>query len=452
MRVFITLFIAFFNCFLCLSEELSIPSCKVSISDKIIRNNQYSCKLKIAAPDGWKFPQPPNISIKNSSDFVDIKKEVSCSGKRECIFSISARSPQPRIMKLSIDSPICDKVCVLTNNCVDIDFGERNLLFLYIILGFFGGLILNVMPCVLPVILMKLRAFKSKIGLVGSICGNFASFFVVIAGLVGLKSAGTLAGWGMHFQSTSFLAVTAVVLFALTLYSFGIFHLNLSMTVKYSAKSIFWKNFISSTIATFVAIPCTAPFLGTAAAFAIQGTMFQLVCVFLAIATGFSFPYIFMLVFPLKIPDISGKIINIFDKIIGCGVLITFLWISWLLAQNLTAQETNFEHTYKNVQADIANNRIVMMNITADWCLTCKYNRRYVLNSEKVKEAIAKNNVKFVEIDITKKDDSVTQFLHEHKRVGIPFTIIYGPNAKDGVLLDETPSIEQVIRAIEKIK
>lgn len=177
MRVFIALLIALFNCFLCISEELSIPSCKVSISDKIIRGNQYSCKLKIAAPDGWKFPQPPNISIKNSSDFRDIKKEISCSGKSECIFSISARSPQPRIMKLSIDSPICDKVCVLTNNCVDIDFGERNLLFLYIILGFFGGLILNVMPCVLPVILMKLRAFKSKIGLIGSICGNFASFF-----------------------------------------------------------------------------------------------------------------------------------------------------------------------------------------------------------------------------------------------------------------------------------
>lgn len=452
MKVFITLFIAILNCFLCSSEELSVPSCEVTVSDKMIQKGEYSCKIKITAPTGWKFPQPPNIIIKNISDFFDVKNEISDSSNTEYNFSVSAKHKKSGTMNIKIRSPICNKICVLAHNNLNINFEGENTLLLYIILGFLGGLILNIMPCVLPVILMKLRAFKSKIGLIGSICGNFASFLIVIAGLIGLKSVGMLAGWGMHFQNTSFLVVTATVLFFLTLYSFGIVHFNMSVTVRNSEKSLFWKNFISSLIATFIAIPCTAPFLGVAAAFAIQGTISQLVCIFLAIAAGFSFPYIFILLFPIKIPSIPGRIINIFDKIIGCGVLITFLWILWLLFQNLTATETNFEHTYKEIQKDVDNNQIVIMNITANWCLTCKYNQRYIFNSKEVKNAMIKSNAKFVEIDITKEDNSVTQFLHEHKRVGIPFTIIYGPKSREGIVLNEIPSIKRVIQTIERVK
>lgn len=452
MKVFITLFVGILNCFLCLSEEPLVPSCGIVVSDKMVQNGEYSCKVKVTAPTGWKFPQAPNVTIKNVNDFFDVKSEIANSNESEYNFFVSARHSKSRTMNIKIKSPICNKICVLTHNDLDINFGSENPLLLYIILGFLGGLILNVMPCVLPVILMKLRAFKSKIGLIGSICGNFASFLVVIVGLIGLKSAGTLAGWGMHFQNTSFLVVAAIVLFFLTLYSFGIVHFTVSVMVKNSTKSIFWKNFISSIVATFIAIPCTAPFLGAAAAFAIQGTISQLVCVFLAISTGFSFPHIFVLFFPMKIPNIPGRLINIFDKIVGCGVLITFLWILWLLFQNLTASETNFEHTYKEIQKDIANNQVVIMNITANWCLICKYNQRYIFNSKEVKNAIIENNAKFVEIDITKDDNSVTQFLHKHKRVGIPFTIIYGPKSREGIVLSETPSIKQITQTIKQVQ
>lgn len=452
MKVSITLFIGFLNCFLCLSEGLSIPQCKIEVSDKIIQNEQYKCSIKITAPNGWKFPKAPNVIVENAEDFLDVKKELLHSDENEYSFSISAGRNKSTKMDLNVKSPICSKFCVLANDSVAINFGEKNPLLIYIILGFLGGLILNIMPCVLPVLLMKLKAFKSKIGLMGSICGNFATFLLVIVGLIGVKSTGAFVGWGMHFQNTSFLIVTAIILFVLVLYSFGFFQFTPSITVKNSAKSVFWKNFISSVVATFVAIPCTAPFLGVAATFAIQGTMLQLICVFLAIAIGFSFPYIFVLFVPVKMPNISGKIANILDKIIGYGVLVTFLWVLWLLFQNITAPKTNFEHTYKNIQTDISNNHMVIMNITADWCLTCKYNNRYILNSKEVKQAISKNNAKFIEIDITKEDNAVTQFLHKHGRVGIPFTIIYGPSARKGIVLDETPSVKQVVQALEKAK
>lgn len=430
----------------------------VEICDKVVEENVGRCTIEIEAPNGWKFPYPPKIKVQNAKDFSDISQTILSKEKTKYLLQLSAKISNVKTMNLDIESPMCSTNCVFATCSKSVIFEDKNKgstmseIFLYIIFGFLGGLLLNIMPCVLPVVLMKLRAFQSKIALIGSICGNFSSFSILIAGLAFLKSVGTLAGWGMHFQSTGFLAVTALILLALTLYSFGIIHFNISMDFENSSKSIFWKNFASSAVATFIAIPCTAPLLGTAAAFAIQGTLLQLVIVFLAIATGFSFPYIFALLFSIKIPHISGRIGAIFDKIVGGGVLITFIWVAWLLFQNLTAAETNFERIYKSIQKDIADNHIVMLNITADWCLTCQYNHKYILGSNEVKQTMSQNNVKFVEVNITKKDDSVTKFLHKHQRVGIPFTIIYGPKAKNGILLDELPSTKQVVQAIKESK
>lgn len=225
----------------------------------------------------------------------------------------------------------------------------------------------------------------------------------------------------------------------------------MSWNMQYNSRSIFLKNFVSAAVATFIAIPCVAPFLGVAVAFAIQGTSLELVSIFFAIATGFSFPYIFMLLFKIKIPQISGRVSYIFDKIVGGGVLITFLWVVWLLFRNISAPESQFEQQYKQVQA-LRQNQVVMMNITADWCLTCQYNHRYIFGNKKVQQALRAQHVQVINVDITKKDSSVTEFLHKHHRVGIPFTIIYGPKTKDGILLKEMPSISEVIEAVGKAK
>lgn len=427
----------------------------VDICGETVENGFGSCTVKISTPEGWKFPCAPKIKVQNADDFSDISQKAETEGKTEYVFHLSAKIGGVKTMILEIESPMCSKSCVYGTCTKNINFGnprENENFSWHILLGFLGGILLNIMPCVLPVILMKLRAFQSKIALIGSICGNFVSFSVLTAGLCFLKSVGTLAGWGMHFQSTGFLAATAVLLLLLTLYAFGIIHFSISVNIENNSQSVFWKNFVSSAIAAFVAIPCTAPLLGTAAAFAIQGTYLQLILVFSAIAAGFSLPYIFVLLFNIKMPHIPGRIGAIFDKIAGVGVLITFLWILWLLFRNITAPAANFERTCQTIRTHVAQNNVVMLNITADWCLTCQYNHKYVLGSEDVKKALSENNVKFVEVNITKKDDSVTEFLHKHRRVGIPFTMIYGPRAQDGILLNEIPSSAEVINAISKAK
>jgi len=431
---------------------LASPTCTISVRDVLAKNGICSCNIKITAPNGWKFPQPPNITIRNATDFSEIMQDVTTQSNTECVIHIAAKYNLLKNLQLSVDSPICSNVCVLSNNDIEVDFVGYSLVLLYMLFGLIGGLLLNVMPCVLPVILMKLRAFNNRIGLIGSICGNFVTFAIITIGLIFLKSIGTLIGWGMHFQSTGFLVASTILLLILTLQAFGILHIKISISSHNSSKSIFWKNFASSMIATFIAIPCTAPLLGVAITFAIQGTTFQLIMVFLSIAIGFSFPYILALLFKLRPPQISGKIGGIFNRIVNIGVLITFLWVLWLLIQNISSEKSNFNQTSEAIQNSISNNEIVMLSVTADWCLTCKYNKKRLLSNAQLKKVMNDYNVRFIEVDITKKDQAVTEFLHKHNRVGIPFIMIYGANAKDGILLDEIPSIHQTIDAIKKAR
>jgi suppressor for copper-sensitivity B len=246
-------------------------------------------------------------------------------------------------------------------------------------------------------------------------------------------------------------------------------------------------------VASAVAIPCTAPFLGTAAAFAIQGSILEMCSVFFAIATGFSIPYITSLFIPFVISAQCGRFSVFFKKIIDCGVLITFFWIFWLLSSHLSKEIillhllvfvlSTFlfikKHTIAaltaisilliilhrtDIQPLIAINQratsfinskaakkhVVIFNITADWCVTCQYNKRTVFKDERIVKMMKDYGIEYIEGNITKKDNVLMDFIQKHDRAGIPFTVIYGPNAQDGILLGEILSVEEVTNAIVK--
>jgi suppressor for copper-sensitivity B len=344
--------------------------------------------------------------------------------------------------------------------------------------------------------------------MLGSIAGNYASVMIFAVFLAVLKLGGEIVGWGMHFQNLNFLKLSVVALFLFTLYTFEIITLTPSLKIKNETQKVFWENFISSIIASITAIPCTAPFLGTAAAFAIQGTMTEIFIIFLAIATGFSMPYIFSLFIPAinRIPRIIstnwGKFSIIAKKIINLGILGTFLWMLFLLSNHINTyflgiylfsfflcaflfkknynvaaiilllgvlvipdeQQFVFQNTndgiwkkYQNTSnvSDILNEeliskRIVIFNISADWCLTCKYNKINVLNNKNVINLIKAKNIVCIEGDLTRKNDVLMAFIHKYNRAGIPFTIIYGPNARNGIILSEILSIDEITKAIKK--
>ncbi|MBR1735133.1 MAG: thioredoxin family protein, partial [Alphaproteobacteria bacterium] len=433
-------------------------------------------------------------------------------------------------LELSLDIPMCSKICTIVSKKITITYYDTNgssnsnndssqtkkvsLLFITLI-AILGGLILNVMPCVLPVILMKLKSFavqNNKIALAGTIVGNYVSFFAFSTFLAIIKASGEQIGWGMHFQNPVFLKVILITLFLLLLYSLEIFTLSPSIHININNKhKAFTENLISSIVASIIAIPCTAPFLGTAATFAIQGTSIEMFLIFFAVSTGFSLPYIlafFGKTFTTGNVALKscGKYSVIVKNFASFGVFITLLWIIYLLSNHISSvlifisiflmlfsawlfhignthnntyynivafillfsimflSPLNFKSSthpkiqlpYKNsrissiIDEHIINNRVVIINITAEWCLTCKYNELNVFNKKKIQKLIKEKNILFIEKDMTLKNDSLMKFISDHGRVGIPFTIIYGPHAKKGILLPEIFSIDELKTAISK--
>lgn len=115
----------------------------------------------------------------------------------------------------------------------------------------------------------------------------------------------------------------------------------------------------------------------------------------------------------------------------------------------LTEQTGDASGLLAQLTPESSKNQVIVFNITADWCLTCKYNHR-VFKDKKVMQLFKKHHVKFIEADMTKKDDSLLHFINKHGRVGIPFTAVFGPSASDGILLSEIPTANEIISAVEK--
>ena len=292
----------------------------------------------------------------------------------------------------------------------------------------------------------------------------------------------------MHFQNIYFLKFATIFCFILTLISFEKIHFYCNVNLDGLKNNFPLKNIFSSAIVTFVAIPCTAPILGTAAAFAIQESVLNLFVIFFAIATGFSFPYFFALFFKFPFQKFFKN--SIFNKVINWGVFFTFLWLFWILFNSVNFSEiiifliffalffvffqknykkiaffvlicaifvsfpkkNNFEFDQlKKVSELVKADNIVILNVTAKWCLSCKYNE-IKFRSNQVRDKMKDNNVKFIEVDITQKNDKVWNFIKGHSRAGIPFTIVYGPKKKSGIVLSEIPSISEIIKTIDLVK
>ena len=112
------------------------------------------------------------------------------------------------------------------------------------------------------------------------------------------------------------------------------------------------------------------------------------------------------------------------------------------------AAQTN---KFTEISELVDQNNTVILNVTADWCLSCRYNK-IKFQSGEVQSKIKTNNVKFIEIDITRRNDEVMNFIRNHSRAGIPFTIVFGPKNKEGILLSEIPTVSEIVKTIDLVK
>lgn len=222
----------------------------------------------------------------------------------------------------------------------------------YFLLAFLGGMILNLMPCVLPVLSLKILGFiqqsrESSLksywhGLMYSL-GVLLSFWILAGVMILFRSAGEEIGWGFQLQSKSFLIGLTFVFFVMSLNFFGIFEIGYSLA-NVGSRSSKWGlsgAFFGGVLATLVATPCTAPFMGTALGFAVSQSYAVAWGVFSFLGLGMAMPYFLLTLFPklLKFLPKPGPWMNTLKQFFGFILLATVIWLISILMQQVEGFE-----------------------------------------------------------------------------------------------------------------
>jgi thiol:disulfide interchange protein DsbD len=213
-------------------------------------------------------------------------------------------------------------------------------------LAFLGGLILNLMPCVFPVLFLKGLALvnsgneeRHKLRAHGLVyaAGILVSFWALVALLLGLRAAGATLGWGFQFQSPVFLSLMAGLLFFLGLSLAGQFEIGLTLTSaggSLAAKQGYTGSFFTGVLAVVVATPCTAPFMGAAIGYALAQTAAVTFAVFTALALGLAAPYVALTLQPAwtRILPRPGAWMEVLRQAVSVPIFATVIWLAWVLA------------------------------------------------------------------------------------------------------------------------
>ena len=213
-------------------------------------------------------------------------------------------------------------------------------------LAFVGGLLLNLMPCVFPVLFLKGLALvnsghkeQHKLRAHGFVyaLGILVSFWILVGALLGLRAAGSTLGWGFQFQSPVFLALMAGLLFFLGLSLAGQFEIGLTLTgagSSLAAKQGYAGSFFTGVLAVVVATPCTAPFMGAAIGYALAQPAAVTFAVFTALALGLAAPYVALTLQPAWtrwLPK-PGAWMEILRQAVAVPIFATVIWLAWVLA------------------------------------------------------------------------------------------------------------------------
>lgn len=337
-----------------------------------------------------------------------------------------------------------------------------------ILFAFIGGLILNLMPCVLPILSLKALGLAKKataerahiaLGGIAYTLGVLISFLVIAGLLIALREAGEAVGWGFQLQSPIFVGILALIMLAVSLNLVGVFELpilfgNTAHTLGQRHSHV--NSFGTGVLAVLVATPCTAPFMAPALGVAATLPTASALLVFAALGLGLATPYLFICIIPAaqRILPKPGAWMLTFKKLLAIPMFATTLWLVWVLAQLLIITPQKEEATYQMEGVETvaysqealaryrADGKPVFIDATAAWCITCKVNERVALRRESIEALFKEHNVVLMIADWTARDEAITNLLHQFGRDGVPLYIFY-PAYGDPILLPQilTPDI-----------
>jgi len=398
---------------------------------------------------------------------------------------------------------------------------QQNLsLGLVLLMALAGGLILNLMPCVFPVLSIKALSIAGKASKERSevqrgawlyTAGILVTMLVLASIMVGLKAGGAQIGWGFQLQTPWFvgLLVYVFVILGLWLYGWVEFGMALSgvgqnLTEGHSGRA----EFFTGVLAVVVATPCTAPFMGVAMGYTLTQPWWITLIVFSALGLGLALP---MLVFALR-PQLASRLprpghwMIRLKQFLAFPILATAIWLLWVLVRQTSSDvvalmlggllllvfglwlvkggsrlsralgllaviaslsaipslsqltPTSSEQAVVEIdsepyassalRAHVDEGRTVFINMTADWCITCKVTEKRLLTTEAVDQLFESYGVIRMTGDWTRYDPLITEYLNAFDRVGVPLYVVNHPGM-DPIVLSQFPSFEELEKAIK---
>ncbi|MFL6233986.1 MAG: protein-disulfide reductase DsbD family protein [Thermoanaerobaculia bacterium] len=399
-----------------------------------------------------------------------------------------------------------------------------------LLLALLGGLILNAMPCVLPVLSLKIFGLVRSAGhgraevvrgTLATSAGILASFWALALAAIAAHSAGAAVGWGVQFQHPGFVAFLAVVVVLFCLNLWGMFEIPLPRALAEiggtGPREGVAGHFVSGLFATLMATPCSAPFLGTAISFALAQKAPVIFAVFTALGLGMALPYLLVAAVPgiARFLPRPGAWMETVRGVMGFLLAAAAVWLFYVLSSQVAPEQlaaiqlgllavalfTWIQHRVAGgkalrgvagagIVAAVAvtlfaavgargearqsltaakpaglipwvdfdraraeslarGGQLVFVDVTADWCFTCKVNERLVLDTPEVARAFDEHGVVPMRADWTNRDDRIGAFLAEHGRYGIPFYLLYRPG-QEPYVFSELPSKDRLVAKVRQ--
>ncbi len=455
------------------------------------------------------------------------------------IETLNATSP----LELKIEAVFgaCEEICIkqdeMLEASIEPEFFDNQLyqkiqhhfekpttsILLILLFACIGGLILNLMPCVLPILSIKVMGIIKystlnkrtiRLNLLSTSLGIIFSFLVLAVVTMLLKNSGELIGWGFHFQHPIFIMFMIVVIMIFALDMLGKVNISLpsSFVQAFQAQSNegLYGSFITGALATLLATPCTASFLTVSVAFALTQGGITIVLIYLMIGFGMSLPYILLMLFPglLSYLPKPGAWMDKLKIVLGVLLILTAVWLYYVLF-TLTFLRTTLiftgclvllrfvlsdlfkatvlwlratiiitaiissmllpywmnssielekqmndgiwqDFSESEIAKQVASGKVVFLDVTASWCITCKFNKFLVLDQTQLLHQLIHNNVVLMQADYTNSDATIYKFLEKHNHQGVPLNMVFGPKAQKGITLPILLTKEEILHAVSQ--